>query len=185
MLETEAALEEQIKEAKEKLKNSNNEFRVISRNLVDGKLSEAGALLSKYKKSSDHAELVSFFAEKPPLVKYELAQVYRKGLGVEADLEAALTWYRQAGEAGHAKAQTMLGFLYRNGIGVEADLKQAVQWYQRATEQGEPTALFNLGSLYRKGYGVPQNEAKALELYREAAGKGNAQAKQMLRKMEG
>ena len=93
----------------------NNEFRVISRNLVDGKLSEAGALLSKYKKSSDHAELVSFFAEKPPLVQYDLAQVYRKG-SRESDLEAALTWYRQAGEAGHAKAQTMLGFLYRNGI---------------------------------------------------------------------
>tara|TARA_E500000178_G_C16889727_1_gene692987 strand:+ start:194 stop:433 length:240 start_codon:yes stop_codon:yes gene_type:complete len=79
----------------------------------------------------------------------------------------------------------MLGVLYRNGIGVEADLKQAVQWYQRATEQGEPTALFNLGSLYRKGYGVPKNETKALDLYREAAGKGNAQAKQMLRKMRG
>ena len=118
-------------------------------------------------------------------MQYELAQVYRKGLGVGVDLEISLAWYRQAGEVGHAKAQTMLGFLYRNGIGVEADLKQAVQWYQRATEQGEPTALFNLGSLYRKGYGVPKNETKALDLYREAAGKGNAQAKQMLRKMRG
>jgi len=158
---------------------------MITHNLVDGKLSDAGSLLSKYKKSADREELVSFFAKKPPLVQYELAQVYRKGLGVKVDLEIALTWYRKAGEAGHAKAQTMLGFIYRNGIGVEADLKQAVHWYQRAVEQGEPTALFNLGSLYRKGYGVPQNEAKALELYREAAGKGNAQAKQMLRKMEG
>jgi len=64
-------------------------------------------------------------------------------------------------------------------------LKQAVHWYQRAVEKGGPTALFNLGSFYRKGYGVPQNKAKALELYREAAGKGNAQAKQMLRKMKG
>ena len=64
-------------------------------------------------------------------------------------------------------------------------MKQAVHWYQRAVEQGEPTALFNLGSLYRKGYGVPKNETKAMELYREAAGKGNAQAKQMLRKMKG
>jgi TPR repeat protein len=68
---------------------------MIARNLVDGKLSEAGTLLSKYKKSSDHAELVSFFAEKPPLVQYELAQVYRKGLGVEVNLEIVLTWYRQ------------------------------------------------------------------------------------------
>ena len=127
----------------------------------------------------------SFFCQKSTLVQYELAQVYRKGMGVAAYLEIAVTWHRQAWEAGHAKAQTMVGFMYRNGIGVVDDLKQPVHWYQRAVEQDEPTALSNFGSLYRKGYGVLKNETKALKLHREAAGKGNAQAKQMLRKMKG
>lgn len=180
--QTEIELEQQVQQAKERLKVANPELREISRFLIDGQRVKAGALLSKYNQQTKRKELVEYFAKQPGAVQYELAQVYRKGLGVEANPQTAFIWYKEAANRNHPKSQTMLGFLYRNGIGTSPDDKLAANWYQRAAEQGEATALFNLGGLYRKGYGVPKNEAKALELYRQAASKGNAQAKQMLQR---
>jgi hypothetical protein len=176
-------LEQQVQEAKERLKVANPELREIARYLIDGQRAKAGALLSKYVNQNKRMELVEYFSKQPGAVQYELAQVYRKGLGVEAYPKTAFTWYKEAANRNHAKSQTMLGFLYRNGIGTGADDKLAVNWYRRASEQGEPTALFNLGGMFRKGYGVPQNDGKALEHYRQAAAKGNAQAKQMLQRL--
>ena len=71
---------------------------MIARNLLAVKLSEAGSLLGNYEKSADREAQVRFFAEKPPLVQYGLAQVYSKGLGAEVNLEIVLTWYRQGGQ---------------------------------------------------------------------------------------
>ncbi len=181
--QTELQLEEQVKEAKRKIKPVNNELREIVSFLLDGQRTRAGALLSKYKEKPKVKELMGFLIKQPPPVQYELGQVYRKALGVDENLALAKIFYKQAAERNHPKAQTMLGYMHRNGIGTEVDLEKAVSWYQRAAEQGEATALFNLGGMFRKGYGVPQNDGKALEHYRQAAAKGNAQAKQMLQRL--
>jgi hypothetical protein len=183
MHQTELQLEEQVKEAKKKIKPVNNELREIVSFLLDGQRTRAGALLSKYKDKSMVKELMGFFIKQPPPVQYDLGQVYRKALGVDENLALAKIFYKLAAERNHPKAQTMLGYMHRNGIGTEVDLGEAVSWYQRAAEQGEATALFNLGGMFRKGYGVPQNDGKALEHYRQAAAKGNAQAKQMLQRL--
>ena len=183
MRQTELQLEEQVKEAKRKIKPVNNELREIVSFLLDGKGTRAGALLSKYKDKPKVKELMGFFIKQPPPVQYELGQVYRKALGVDENLALAKIFYKQAAERNHPKAQTMLGYMHRNGIGTEVDLEKAVSWYQRAAEQGEATALFNLGGMFRKGYGVAQNDGKAIKHYRQAAAKGNAQAKQMLQRL--
>ncbi len=183
MRQTELQLEEQVKEAKKKIKPVNNEFREIVSFLLDGQRTRAGALLSKYADKPKVQKFMGFFIKQPPPVQYELGQVYRKALGVDENLALAKIFYKQAAERNHPKAQTMLGYMHRNGIGTEVNLEKAVSWYQRAAEQGEATALFNLGGMFRKGYGVPQNDRKALEHYRQAAAKGNAQAKQMLRRL--
>ncbi len=181
--QTQLKLEEQVKEAKKKIKPVNNELREIVSFLLDGQRTRAGALLSKYTEEPKVKELTGFFIRQPPPVQYELGQVYRKALGVDENLALAKIFYKLAAERNHPKAQTMLGYMHRNGIGTEVDLEKAVSWYQRAAEQGEATALFNLGGMFRKGYGVPQNDGKALEHYRQAAAKGNAQAKQMLQRL--
>ena len=183
MRQTELQLEEQVQEARKKIKPVNNELREIVSFLLDGQRNRAGALLSKYTDKPKLKELMGFFIKQPPPVQYELAQVYRKALDVDENLALAKIFYKQAAERNHPKAQTMLGYMHRNGIGTEVDLKKAVSWYQRGAEQGEATALFNLGGMFRKGYGVPQNDRKALEHYRQAAAKGNAQAKQMLQRL--
>jgi hypothetical protein len=177
-------LNRQVREAKQKIKPANNELREIASFLLNGQLTRAGALLSKYTEKPKAKELMGFFIKQPPPVQYELGQVYRKALRVDEDLTLAKIFYTQAAERNHPKAQTMLGYMHRNGIGMDEDLEKSISWYQRAAEQGEATALFNLGDMFRKGYGVPQSDGKALEHYRQAAANGNAQAKQMLQRLK-
>ncbi len=181
--QVESDLEEQAKQAKQRINPPNKDFPVIARFLSEDKSAEAGELLSKYDRGEKQSELRTFFAKQPAAIQYELAQVYRKGLNVEKNENIGLGWYKQAAEGNHPKAQTMLGYLYQMGKGVEKDLQLAIEWYERAAAQGEAMALFNLGSLYRKGYGVRENQAKARELYRQAAAKGNQPARQVLKRM--
>ena len=179
-----AKLEEQAKQARQRLNQVEKDFPLIAQLLSEGKPADAGELVSKYQSAQKQTQLQSFFVSQPPALQYELAQVYRKGLNVKKNETISLGWYKQAARGNHPKAQTMMGYLYQTGEGLEKDLKQAIRWYERAADQGEAMALFNLGSLYRKGYGVRQNKAKARALYRKSAAKGNQPARQALKRME-
>lgn len=65
----------------------------------------------------------------------------------QSDLDA-FRWAHRAANAGHIKAQYMLGHCYENGIGVaEPDLKEARQWYRRSAEQGYRRAVNRLNEL--------------------------------------
>ena len=61
MRQTELQLEEQVKEAKKKIKPVNNELREIVSFLLDGQRTRAGTLLSKYKDKPKVKELMDFF----------------------------------------------------------------------------------------------------------------------------
>src|SRR5688572_7499996 len=68
---------------------------------------------------------------------FNLAQAYKLGRGVPADLSAAQRYYEQAARAGHLEAQTSLGLLlFQNGNRVGA-----MRWLKSAAEAGEPRAL--------------------------------------------
>ena len=92
MRQTELQLEEQVKEAKKKIKPVNNELREIVSFLLDGQRTRAGTLLSKYTDKPKVKELMGFFIKQPPPVQYELGQVYRKALGVDENLALAYTY---------------------------------------------------------------------------------------------
>ena len=181
-LETE--LEEQAKQARQRLNQVEKDFPLIAQFLSEGKPADAGELVSKYQSAQKQNQLQSFFAGQPPALQYELAQIYRKGVNVKKNKIISLGLYKQAARGNHAKAQTMLGYLYQTGEGLEKDLKQAIRWYERAADQGEAMAMFNLGNLYRKGYGVSQDKSKARALFRRAVDRGNRPAKQMLKRMD-
>ena len=61
---------------------------------------------------------------------------YWNGNGVDADLHAAIKWYRRAAEAGNAAASFNLGVCYAEGDGVAHDLREARRWYERAAAAG-------------------------------------------------
>ncbi len=148
--------------------------------LQKGQWSIAGERLSEYNSFDGQAEISDFFPRQSADAQYELAQIYRKGIGLDKDLRKALRWYKTAAENQYPKAQTMLGYLYQTGTGTSVDLSTALDWYQKAADQEEPMALYNLGSLYLQGKGVTKNENRAKNLFTQAAAKGNRQAQQML-----
>jgi TPR repeat protein len=106
------------------------------------------------------------------------AELYRKGEEryKAKDYKAALTYYRQAADAGYADAQSNLGYMYENGRGVTKDYAEAVSWYRKAADQGHAYAQFSLGYMYENGYGVTKDNAEAVSWYRKAAAQGHASA---------
>lgn len=67
-----------------------------------------------------------------------LGLFYEQGIGVEKNLEQALSCYRQAAEHGDPMAQFTLGMCYFFGNGVEEDLQTALKWVNAAAEQDWP-----------------------------------------------
>lgn len=70
-------------------------------------------------------------------------------------LQAAITWYEGAANAGLPSAQFKLGNAYLAGIGVTRDPQQAQQWYARAAAQGMPDAQHALGLFLTAGAAGP------------------------------
>ena len=71
----------------------------------------------------------------------EVANAYRKGIGVTQDYKTAVKWFTLAAEQGNALAQYNLGRLYYLGKGVSEDLVYAHMWAQQASSNG-----FEMGS---------------------------------------
>ena len=67
---------------------------------------------------------------------YELAIMYRRGEGVEKDLQKAAELFEKAAVQGHAGSQDSLGNMYFAGEGVEKDRQKARELWEKARAQG-------------------------------------------------
>ena len=90
------------------------------------------------------------------------------------DAREAVRWYTRAAQAGHASAQSNLGYCYEHGTGVTADAREAVCWYTRAAEAGYASAQYNLGVCYQNGTGVTADAREAARLFTLAAASSDA-----------
>ena len=59
--------------------------------------------------------------------QYQLALLYRNGMGVPQSDKTSIKWGIKAAEQGHARAQYGLGYQYDNGRGVQQSDKTAVK----------------------------------------------------------
>jgi len=100
--------------------------------------------------------------------QFELGEFYYRDKS-RRDLDKARGWYSKAAEAGHPKAQAIMGYFLINGVGVEKDIDAGVEWYKKAVAQGQHMAEYNLGLMYEKGQGGHKDVARAVELFKEAA----------------
>jgi TPR repeat protein len=104
------------------------------------------------------------------LAQYNLAQLYRNGVGViPKDLAQAVYWYKKAAEQGDPNAQFELGWMYANEEGVAKDYKESLKWYRKAAEQGNIAAWINIGVAYENGHGVPKDYEEAVKCYKKGA----------------
>lgn len=130
--------------------------------LIDGDYAKAKALAEPLARRND------------PAANHLLGYLYEKGLGVRADIGAALRHYGDAAIYGDADAQLALGVLAFEGDGVYPDYERAAGWFRLGAAQGDPRADVRLGLLYAEGLGVAQSSVAAAHHFARAAGKGDA-----------
>ena len=89
---------------------------------------------------------------------------------IAGDYAAALAVLMPEAEAGHARAQNLVGASYQYGNGVPVDAVQARRWFEASAAQGYPPAMHNLGYLYEVGMdGLPPDLVQARAWYEQAA----------------
>ncbi|CAG8618070.1 41_t:CDS:2 [Acaulospora morrowiae] len=104
----------------------------------------------------------------------ELATCYRKGTGVEKDIEKAFELYKICVEYGSMVDKCSLSEFYLKGIGgARKDPKHAFDLLKSSATVGYIPAMYWLGYYYQYGFGVRQNLEKAADLYREVIQNGD------------
>jgi len=119
------------------------------------------------------------FVHSDPKVEARFKQGYDL-FTTKKDYAAAFPILVEVANAGHPRAQALLGRTYQEGLGRAKDYKQAAEWYGKAAAQGHRAAQYSLGNLYFEGDGVPKDQVKAIKLYQQSADKGYDQAEFIL-----
>lgn len=86
----------------------------------------------------------------------------------EKNYEKAFELFKQAAEAGHAKAASSVGDLYHLGKGVESNPEEAARWWEQAADQHDPKACFNIG-IYHFNKKTPDDLEIAIDWFEKAA----------------
>jgi TPR repeat protein len=88
--------------------------------------------------------------------------------------DEAIQLYKQAAEAGDARAMVSLGLLYEAGDGLPKDIKAADDLYAKAAARGSADGAINLAVALMKGAGVERDTARAVSLLKGASAGGSA-----------
>jgi TPR repeat protein len=112
---------------------------------IQAKMAVIATALKDYPQALEWAQLS---ASKSAEGRYQLAELYYRGLGVSQDYPLALQHYRQAARQGLANAQYRSGQMLAKGQGAAQDLPAAKRYLQQAAEQGHRGAQAQLGQMY-------------------------------------
>jgi len=116
---------------------------------------------------------------------YNMATLYRRGLGVDRDQERAWDLLRQSAEKGFAEAQYLLADLtMRDREAEEGERQQAVRWWLAAAGQDHALSQYRLGLLYWNGEAVARDLVRGHAWMRLAAGSELEDARKALETMQ-
>lgn len=102
-----------------------------------------------------------------------MSLAYRKGDGVQVNIEKSIEWAIKAAELGDNDRIFQYAVAYFNGEApVTEDKAKAVEFFVLAANAGSSTAMENLGVCYNNGYGVALDKNKAIEWFEKAAKEG-------------
>jgi TPR repeat protein len=110
------------------------------------------------------------------LAQYNLGLLYLDGLGVEKNVEEAVSLFAEAGKKGDVRAQYNLGLIYEEGIGITKDFKESLKWYSLAAAQNDGDAMCNLGLMLLNQEECGENINQALTYFTDSANKGFSRA---------
>lgn len=93
-----------------------------------------------------------------PRALYNMATLYRRGLGVSRDDARARVLLTQSAESGFPEAQYLLAdLIMRDDAADEAERQQAVRWWLAAARQAHGLSQYRLGLLYWNGEAVARD----------------------------
>ena len=119
-------------------------------------------------------------AQGDPDAQFNLAQAYRLGRGVEADLDRAEALYAQAAASGHIRAADQYGLLlFQTG-----EREKAMPYIEAAAGRGEPRAQYLLGIAHFNGDLAAKDWPRAYALLTLANAAGMPQAAGALAQMD-
>jgi TPR repeat protein len=98
-----------------------------------------------------------------------LAYMYYKGLGVEIDVDKAISLYEKGLKHKKTVAYSNLGAIYKSETLGRKNIKKSIYYYTKGAEAGDKYALNGLGNIYMEGDIIEQDVAKAVELFKKAA----------------
>jgi len=84
-----------------------------------------------------------------PMSQFAIATLYRKGVGVDKDLERSSKWMLKSAKAGYVEAMRNLGSSYLSGVsGFDKDIVKSVEWYEQAAIFGTYYDQHAIAALY-------------------------------------
>lgn len=100
-----------------------------------------------------------------------LGDMYRYGIGVEADQAKAIEWYLKAAEEGYYLGCRRMGDTYRPDSGfVDPDPDKMLEYYEKETAGG---FSYSLGEVYMSGVGVEADPSHARDIFQNAIDNGD------------
>lgn len=116
--------------------------------------------------------------------EFRVANMYLKGLGMEANPDEGLKWLGLCCEKKNARAQYQLAVMYQKGGSVPQDEIKAQNLFSEALagfleqEKETPAAYveYQIAGMYKHGNGTEQDDEIAFQWYVEAAEKGHPHA---------
>jgi cell division septation protein DedD len=112
--------------------------------------------------------------------QFNLAQAYKLGRGVPADVPAAMLWFRKASEQGHERATDNLGFL----LFQQGKRDEAMPLIRASSDRGDPRAQYILATAMFNGDSVAKDWVMAYALMTRSASSGLEQAQSSLAVMD-
>ena len=102
---------------------------------------------------------------------------YLNGVGVEANEDAAIFWYRKSARQGEERAMFSLGQIAYLG----GDYSEALLWFRRAADKGHQRSDFWIGKMYWRGQGVEKDRREANRYFARAAANKLPEAQRAVR----
>ncbi len=112
--------------------------------------------------------------------QYNLGMMYESGDGVEANMQEAANWFKQAADQGYAEGQYALGAMVFKREIDSISYPDAAALYQRAALQGHIKSQLNLGMLYYRGEVLERDAKEAVKWLQLAAEQDNDEAESYL-----
>jgi len=132
----------------------------------------------KLQKSGDwasaNADLKLYVADGHPTAMYFMSEAYRRGWGVDRDLDRARELLLRAVQYRfkyRAASAYELGRIFQTALGKDCD-EIAVAWFTKAVNWGHAKSHVQLAKHYQQGRGVEPDLERAAEHYRLAASAG-------------